>query len=333
VSANARTGQTLTARQFCCECGTSEHSAPLTMPGAGSTVNINRGRRLGPPAKKQEISLRDSRQRGAVVLEMPVKSVDDAPVASELSPALESQYSAADLSPSRASAGHSDSDDPYERSLQSRSFWLAAIAVALLGVISGTVWYVRARHANFSDARPLVLSAHQIAPPAAGADSNATMPVNQPAGHDKAADEVRVPIVREGSSENESGTAPANASLTAGTTADVSANHSLREKRTNSSSPVELANRYLLGQGVPRSCDKAVSLLTEAAEKGNVRASNQIASMYSIGSCVSRDRVQAYRWLGASLAADPHNHWAQHNRDLLLSQMTTAELSRLKANR
>ena len=130
MSANARTRQTLTARQFCLECGTSEHSAPITTPGAGSTVNINRGRRLGPPAKKQEISLHDTRQRVAVVLEMPVKPVDDAPVASELSPALaESQYSAADLSPSRPSAGHSDSDDPCERSVQPRSFWLAAIAV------------------------------------------------------------------------------------------------------------------------------------------------------------------------------------------------------------
>jgi TPR repeat protein len=76
-----------------------------------------------------------------------------------------------------------------------------------------------------------------------------------------------------------------------------------------------------------------VSLLTKAAGKGNVRASNQIASMYAIGTCVPRDRVQAYRWLGASLAADPHNQWAQRNRDLMLSQMTTAELNRLKAER
>ena len=335
MSANARNGQTLTVRQFCSECGTSEHTSPLAMPGAGSTVNINRGRRLGPPAKKQEISLGDSPQSVAVILEMPAKTVDDAPVASELSPALaESQYSAADLSPSHPSAGHSDSDAPCERSIQRRSFWLGVIAVALLGVISGTVWYVRARHANSSEVRPPVLSADQSASLPAGTGSNATIPVNQPAGHDEVGDEARVPIVREGSSKTESGAAPATASLAAGTTADLSTNHSARDKTTtNSTSAVELANRYLRGQGVPRSCDKAVSLLTKAAGKGSVRASNQIASMYAIGSCVPRDRVQAYRWLGASLAADPHNEWAQRNRDLMLSQMTTVELSRLKAER
>ncbi len=85
-----------------------------------------------------------------------------------------------------------------------------------------------------------------------------------------------------------------------------------------------------MGKGVPRSCEKAVLLLQSAAAKANVRACNRLASMYAIGSCVPRDRIQAYRWLGSALAADPHNEWALVNRDLTLHQMTAEERSQVE---
>lgn len=69
--------------------------------------------------------------------------------------------------------------------------------------------------------------------------------------------------------------------------------------------------------------------LNAAAAKGNARACNRLASMYAIGSCVPRDPVQAYRWMVAALDADPHNQWAQQNRDLMLRQMTAEQRNQI----
>ena len=93
----------------------------------------------------------------------------------------------------------------------------------------------------------------------------------------------------------------------------------------NPDAPVQLADMYIDGQGVPRSCEQAMVLLKTAAEKDNARARNRLASMYATGSCVQRDRVQAYRWLSSALAANPHSDWAQQNRDLIWRQMTPDE--------
>ena len=97
------------------------------------------------------------------------------------------------------------------------------------------------------------------------------------------------------------------------------ASHRKATANSNPDAPVELADRYIVGKGVPRSCETAVRLLQSAAAKANVRACNRLASMYAIGICVPRDRIQAYRWLGSALAADPHNEWALLNRDLTLA--------------
>ena len=82
---------------------------------------------------------------------------------------------------------------------------------------------------------------------------------------------------------------------------------------------------------MPGGCSKAMPLLNAAAAKGNARARNRLASMYAIGSCVPRDPVQAYRWLVAALDADPHNQWAQQNRDLMLRQMTAEQRSQIQS--
>ena len=100
----------------------------------------------------------------------------------------------------------------------------------------------------------------------------------------------------------------------------------------NKDAPVELANLYLQGNGVPRSCDKAMLLLKSAAAKGNVRARNQLASIYAIGTCAPRNRVQAYFWLSSALAADPDNYWAQQNRELTWRQMTPEERIQVRNN-
>jgi len=93
----------------------------------------------------------------------------------------------------------------------------------------------------------------------------------------------------------------------------------------NPDAPVQLADMYISGQGVPRSCEQAMVLLKTAAEKENAHARNRLASMYATGSCVQRDRVQAYRWLSSGLAANPNSDWAKQNRDLIWQQMTPDE--------
>ncbi len=93
----------------------------------------------------------------------------------------------------------------------------------------------------------------------------------------------------------------------------------------NSTAPIKLANMYLKGDGVPRSCEQAVVLLKTAATKENAPARSRLASMYATGNCVPRNRVEAYRWLSSALVADPASQWAQQNRDLIWRQMTPQE--------
>jgi hypothetical protein len=93
----------------------------------------------------------------------------------------------------------------------------------------------------------------------------------------------------------------------------------------NPEAPVRLADMYIKGDGVPKSCDQALVLLKSAAAKQNARARNRLGSMYATGTCVTRDRVQAYRWLSLALVTDPGSEWAEQNRDLLWRQMTADE--------
>jgi hypothetical protein len=93
----------------------------------------------------------------------------------------------------------------------------------------------------------------------------------------------------------------------------------------NPEAPVQLADMYARGVGVPRSCEQALVLLKTAAAKENAPARNRLATMYSTGNCVQRNRVEAYRWLSAALDANPSSQWAQQNRDLLWQQMTPDE--------
>lgn len=103
--------------------------------------------------------------------------------------------------------------------------------------------------------------------------------------------------------------------------------------RGNTDASISLANMYMEGREVARSCDQALHLLESAAAKNNARAQNRLAAMYEIGACVQRDRVQAYRWLSAALAADRTNAWAQQNRDETWREMTSEERTMVQAYR
>jgi TPR repeat protein len=101
----------------------------------------------------------------------------------------------------------------------------------------------------------------------------------------------------------------------------------------NPEAPVQLANMYIQGNGVPRSCEQAVVLLKTAGAKQNAGARNRLAWMYSTGTCVPRNRMEAYRWLNAALDANPNSQWAKQNRDLLWQQMTPEERAGVQRGR
>ncbi len=93
----------------------------------------------------------------------------------------------------------------------------------------------------------------------------------------------------------------------------------------NPEAPVTLANMFIRGDGVPRSCEQALVLLKSAAAKQNARARNRLGSMYASGVCVQRNPVEAYRWFSSALAANPNSLRAQDSRALVWQQMTPEE--------
>lgn len=95
--------------------------------------------------------------------------------------------------------------------------------------------------------------------------------------------------------------------------------------RGNPEAPVRLADMYIKGNGVPRSCEQALVLLRSAAMKENAPARNRLAALYANGTCVARDKVKAYQLMSSALQADPNSEWAKEHRQELWNQMTTSE--------
>ncbi len=95
--------------------------------------------------------------------------------------------------------------------------------------------------------------------------------------------------------------------------------------RGNPVAPIRLADMYLKGKGVPRSCEQALVLLRSEAAKDNAPARNRLAALYANGTCVARDRVRAYQLMSSALAVDPTSEWAEQNRKELWEQMTPQE--------
>ena len=95
--------------------------------------------------------------------------------------------------------------------------------------------------------------------------------------------------------------------------------------RGNSEAPVLLADMYVKGKGVPRSCEQALVLLRSASLKENAFARNRLAALYANGTCVARDRVKAYQLMSSALVADPGSDWARQTREDLWQQMTPEE--------
>src|SRR5215469_16726257 len=86
--------------------------------------------------------------------------------------------------------------------------------------------------------------------------------------------------------------------------------------------------KYLYGQGVHKSCDRALNLIHGAANQGNAAARSQLGGMYATGNCAPFDRVMAYRWFTLALDASPRNPSVQRTRSMLWREMTDIERQR-----
>ena len=345
----------LDARLFHGTCGTSSQCVPINTPGAESTNNVTRARRLGPRWQGQGESNAQGPRPGVLFeIRSPSKSIPEAsgqrreltthgdaaliegvPIAKAV--VTMPLRTAASPDPSRSDLGNGTARLDLSTRLRLRlCISLALGALIVLIVLTGIAWQGRAKHTNSS----VVAVANESAAagdvslgsiPLKGGQVQSTVSVRSEAPPENKADDSadRAPQTRVDRKEHQLPALNSKGfirpeSTTSGGTMTVRAGN-------NADAPVDLANEYLRSEGVPRGCAKAMPLLKTAAAKGNVRARNRLASMYAIGGCVPRDPVQAYGWLAAALDADPHNQWAQQNRDLMLRQMTTEERSQIRS--
>lgn len=85
------------------------------------------------------------------------------------------------------------------------------------------------------------------------------------------------------------------------------------------------AQRYLYGNGVPQSCDRALSYLRQAVDNDSAKAKSTLGGLYATGHCVPLDRAVAYKWFAQALRQDPNNSYLSHDLEMLWNQMTPAQ--------
>jgi hypothetical protein len=88
---------------------------------------------------------------------------------------------------------------------------------------------------------------------------------------------------------------------------------------------LQLAQKYIHGQGVRPDCDRGIIYLREAMRQPSAAAASQMGALYATGTCVSLDRVAAYLWFSSALQMTPSNPWLARERDQLYAQMSSAE--------
>jgi hypothetical protein len=88
---------------------------------------------------------------------------------------------------------------------------------------------------------------------------------------------------------------------------------------------VTRAQGFLYGRGGAKSCNTAMSLLKQAAGRGNAKADSQLGAMYATGNCAPFDRAEAYRWFSKAAEADPANSYLQRSRDMMWREMSPQE--------
>lgn len=94
-------------------------------------------------------------------------------------------------------------------------------------------------------------------------------------------------------------TGMAELALAEGTTEEDDAVESLRYRAAqgDTTAQLELADRYDLGDGVPRDEIEAAKWIRRAAEKGDVSAQMKLGALYDLGRGVLRDLKEASKWV------------------------------------
>ncbi len=340
---------------FCGNCTTS-HSVPITSPGAESTNNLTRARRLGPRWQGPR-QLDTQREHPAVLLEIlsPPKSVSEAPsqphgltMGGDVRPIRPARTAAPGVTmpqqtPAIRNSSHTKAMDgatPLRARKESNRQWSISLGMAVLtvlAVLAALTWHVGSKRTNSglvamgNTPTALAKNSPLILPPSSASVRNTVAAKNE-APRDQSEVDDSADRIRQTTAGQDHHLIPGPPNKNELARPDNATNRTSAKAVTygNANAPVDMANEYLRSEGVPRGCAKAMLLLNKAAAKGNVRARNRLASLYAIGSCVPRDPVQAYRWLNAALDANPGNEWAQRNRDLMLRQMTPKERSQIR---
>jgi len=91
---------------------------------------------------------------------------------------------------------------------------------------------------------------------------------------------------------------------------------------------LQLAQKYIHGQGVPKDCTQGVAYLRQAMKRASAAADIQMGALYATGTCMPLDRVAAYRWFGSAQQLAPSNAWLSRERDELYAQMSSTERQR-----
>ena len=174
----------------------------------------------------------------------------------------------------------------------------------------------------------------QAQSPSAAASTSATAPSENPerakaAAPPNAAPQVQTPPTQNPQTAAAKSAVPGETKIAAKTPATPKAGEVAKLWKAtatgNPNAPLRLAEMYVKGDGVPRSCEQAVVLLKTAALRENADACNRLATMYADATCVQRDRIEAYRWARAALTANPGSQSARQNRDRIWEDMTPDE--------
>ncbi len=106
--------------------------------------------------------------------------------------------------------------------------------------------------------------------------------------------------------------------------------HASRQRPAEAVAPednpqLQLAQKYIRGQGVRQDCVTGMAYLREAMKRPNSAAASQMGALYATGTCVPLDRLAAYRYFSSALEMSPSNAWLARERDELYGQMSSAE--------
>ena len=83
--------------------------------------------------------------------------------------------------------------------------------------------------------------------------------------------------------------------------------------------------KYLYGNGVPASCERAHQFLLAAAEQTSAKAQSAVGTMYATGHCAIRDLPLAYRWFARAQHQSPRNRIIEEDMRVLWGQMSPEE--------